>query len=89
MRTVRCSSHLGGGGVCLPRGGVCWGVSVQGGVCPGGVSAGGCLSRWGVSAQVGGVCPGGVSDTHTPVNRITDACESITLPQLRWDDNKE
>ena len=39
------------------------------GVCLRGVSA------YAVSAQ-GSVC-------HTPVNRITDACENITLPQLR------
>ena len=52
------------GGVCL------------GGVCPGGVSA------QGVSAQ-GGVCRGGLPKCmlgYPPlVNRITDACENITL----------
>ena len=60
-----------------------------------GVSTGGFLPR-GVSVQVGvclyrgNVCPGGVAesacwDTHSPtsVNRITDACENIALPQLR------
>ena len=50
----------------------------------------GCLSG-GVSAQ-GGVCPGGVSAQggvcQTPLNRITDRCKNITLPQLRADGNK-
>ena len=50
----------------------------------GGVSAQGVVSAWGVSAEEGGnVCPGrGVCHTP-PVNSITDACENITLPQLR------
>ena len=36
------------------------------------------------------VCPGGVSassawwDTPLPVDRMTDACENLTLPQLRF-----
>ena len=47
------------------------GVHPGGGVCPGG----------GVSAQAGGVCPGG-SGRHPPVDRMTDARENITLPQL-------
>ena len=84
------------GAVCY--GGVCLEVSVRGvclgGVYPGGVSARGCLP-WGcLGVYLGGVCLGGVclggclphplpADTHTPVNRITDACENITLPQLR------
>ena len=43
------------------------------------VFSGGCLPGGGVSAR-----GGGVAATHThPVNRITDACENITLPQLR------
>ena len=63
MRTVRCSSRLLGGGVCL--GGVClerW-VSAQGE----GVFA------WegGVSAQRG-CLPSACWDTHPPVNRMTD-----------------
>ena len=36
----------------------------------GGMSAGGCLPR-------------GVPVRHSPVNRITDRCKNITLPQLR------
>ena len=64
------------------------GVSARGGVFAsvGGVYPGwGCLPRglsaWEVSAQGGGVS---ATHTHThPVNRITDACENITLPQLR------
>ena len=90
MRTVRCSSRL-------LEGVSAWGVSAQeGGVCPGGgcLLRRGCLPGRGVSAQEGGVCPEGVSaqggvcpegclsDTP-PVDRMTDACENITLPQLR------
>ena len=82
MRTVRRSGCPGGGcpgGVCP---GVCVCVSGGGvsrrGFCPGYVSREGavCVSR------EGGVQ--GVSATHTPppVNKITDACENITFPQL-------
>ena len=80
MRTVRGSGRRGEGG--LP-GGVCLGGVCPGGVCPG-VSA-----HWGVSAQGAGVSAWGVSapmhaGIHTPtVNRMTDACKNITLPQLR------
>ena len=92
-----CRRGLGGlGGVskhALGRGGICpWGC-LPGGCLPGGLSGQvgggfaqgvsawrGCLARgvsvWGMSAQ------GGVSATHPPVNRITDAFENITLPQL-------
>ena len=57
----------GGRGVC-PEGG--WGVCPGGGgVCPGGLSGwGGCLAR-GCTASL-------------PVERMTDACENITFPQL-------
>ena len=79
------------GGVSAWPGGVC---QADGGVYPWGcLSRGwGCLPR-GVSATGGGVCPGGgvclggslprggVYQTP-PVDRITDACENITLPQL-------
>ena len=88
------SMHMGRG-VCIPamhwtRGvsaqeGVCpLGVSAQEGVCPFGVSAWGCLPRWCLPGEVSawGVCPGGCLP-HPPVNRITDACENTTLPQLR------
>ena len=69
------------------------GVSAQGGVRPGGGSSQGGFA-WlsvcpgGVSAQggvlPGGVCPGGcLPDPHPrPVDRMTDACENITFPQL-------
>ena len=78
-----CSVH--GGclpGRCLPGGGLpggClpMGASAQKGVCAGGVCAGG--SAWGYLPR-GCVCPG---VSATPPNRITDACENITLPQLR------
>ena len=42
------------------------------------VGGGGCLPGGGWSVQ-GGVYPGGVSP---PVNRITDRCKNITLPQV-------
>ena len=43
-------------------------------VCPGGGSA-----------QGGGVCPGEsvYGGVHPPVDRMTDRCKNITLPQLR------
>ena len=47
------------------------GVSAQGGVCPGGMS------------EQGGVCPGDVWQTPPPMNRMTNRCKNITLPQLR------
>ena len=99
MRTVRCSNrreeegipactgaggcvfqHALAGGVSQhAQGGVCLGVSTQEGVCLG-------VSGWGVSAQEG-VSAQGVPhpprQTTHPVNRITDACENITLLQLR------
>ena len=60
------------GGVCPEGEGVCLGGV---GVCPGEVSARGCLPRV-VSAPVhAGIHP-------SPVNRMTDACENITLLQL-------
>ena len=76
-------------GVCV-QGGLCpGGFFVQGGLCPGEVSV------QGRSLPRGGLCPwgslfGGVSvqgglpdrDPPPPVNRITDTCKNITLPQL-------
>ena len=99
MHTICCSGHQEGGcltgGVCpggclpgmgvsvqerLPRGVSASGVSARGvsarGVCPGGCLAEGCLPQ----CMLGYTPP----ETHTPlVNRITDACENITFPQLR------
>ena len=87
--------RAGGGGAWPPRPpwirywGVCLGElsALRGGVCPGGVCLeGGCLPR---GCLLGGVCPGGVSaPVHTgmhtpPVDRMTDMCKNITLPQLR------
>ena len=74
---------------CTPQG---WGVSAQGvsawgclhwqcqhwGVCPWGCLPMGCLSR-------GDICPGGVAD---PVNRMTDRCKNINLPQLHCRQSK-
>ena len=76
-------SAQGGGGVCLE-------VSAQGDVCPARMVA----SVWGVSAwgflhegclPDGDVC-WGVSTQRVsvpPVDRMTEACENITLPELR------
>ena len=67
------------GGISALGGGVCsWGVSDPG---IGGVCFGGCLLP-------GGSAPRGIpacteADPPSPVNRITYACENITLPQLR------
>ena len=84
------------GGVSLGVG-VCLRVSARG-VCLGGVSAWGCLCLGkggvclgclpGVSAK-GDVCPGEVcipactGAAPPPLDRMTDTCENITLPQLR------
>ena len=86
MSTVRCSSRLLGG-LC-PGDLSAWGVSACGGL-PSGFLTRGCLPR-GLSAQEGGVCLGGylpgggcLLDTQLPsVDRMTDACENNTLPQL-------
>ena len=81
------------GGVCF-LGGVCsWGVGVchQGGyLLPGRVCLlqGGCLLLggvcfWGCVCFTGGGIPAYTWQTPPSVNRITHACENITLPQLR------
>ena len=40
----------------------------------------------GVCVWLGGVCLGGVyvGGVHSLMNRMTDACENITFPQLLW-----
>ena len=48
--------------------------TARGGSAPGGLLPGGACS--------GGVSPGGVLPLP-PVNRMTDRCKNITLPQLR------
>ena len=75
----------------LSRGVSVQGVSVQAGLClrgslsrrvsVQGVSVQG-ISVRGVSIQ-GGLCLGVFPDRDSPVNRITDTCKNITLPQLR------
>ena len=80
--------------MCLARG---VRVCVQGGVCPGWVSARGHLLGVGVCRGVstrGGVHspePTGRhlsaplrAGTHTPVNRMTDRCQNIALPQTSF-----
>ena len=68
---------------CLPRGRLPWGC-LRGGVCPGGD----CLR---------GICPEGLSARRglargcllrgftPPMNRITDKCKNITLPQTSFE----
>ena len=81
MRTIRRSSRLLGGGVCQPGG------CLPGGGClpaRGRLPAGGVFYLPGQCLPGGGgVCPGGcLADTPTPMDRMTDTCENITLPQL-------
>ena len=40
------------------------------------------VSAWGGGSLLRGVCPSACWDTPHPVDRMTDACENITLPQL-------
>ena len=65
------------------KGGICAGkVSAQGGVYLGGVSQGG-LSRGRMPRRVCiPACNG--ADSPTPVNRITDRCKNINLPQTSF-----
>ena len=78
MRTARSlTASSGRGGVC-GREGHAW----QGGACMGGVRGGGCacmaggVHGGGCAWWGGGACP--------PVNRMTDACKKITLPQTSF-----
>ena len=93
-RGVSLAGGLPGGEVSvpggLPGGGSPWwgspwwgppwqGVSLVGGLPGGGLPGGGKGSPWqGVSLA------GGVSLADPPVNRMTDACENITLPQTSF-----
>ena len=69
MRSARFSGHLGGREVSAQRG-VCSGGIYLGGVCPGGCLPSGCLPRR--------------CTPPTPVNRITDRCKNINLPQTSF-----
>ena len=68
------------GGTCL--GGVpAWRVYLPGGcTCPGG----GVVPAWGVVPARGGTCPGGTCPGTPPVDRMTDRCKNITLPQISF-----
>ena len=87
-----CTWSRGGcvcsGGVCLLGEGVCvcsggcawsWGESALRGVS----ASGRCLLLGGVPGP-GGVCSWGVSGTPPPVNRMTNRCKNITLPQTSF-----
>ena len=78
MRTVRCSGRLVGGGRSAWRGLYLGVESAQRGV---GVSARGGSAQGGVCLWVG-VCLEGVSKPAPALDRIRDACENITFPQL-------
>ena len=69
-----CIPACTGQGVCLPGGCLPKGVSAQG-VSTGGVCLGGGVCQWCLPQCMLGNTP--------PMNRITDTCENITLPQLR------
>ena len=61
---------------------------VQGGCLPGPGGSlpglgGACLVRRGACLVPGGGIPSCTEADTPPVNSITDACENITLPQLR------
>ena len=70
---------------CIPVGcilsaavAVCWG----GGVSARGVSAQGAVSAQGGQCLPGGVCIPACTEADTPlVDRMTDRCQNITLPQ--------
>ena len=83
MHTVRSSNRLPGDvcpgvGVSAQREGVS--AQTEGVFSPRVSAKEGCLPWWGE-----GCLPGGVSARKSvcPVHRMTDACENITLPQLR------
>ena len=100
--TPVCDSVHGGGGLChMTRGGLrprglCLGVSVQGGLCLGGLWSRGSLSRgvsvqvgglsgWGVSVRVGGLCPGGGSLSRgVSVREVRILLECILVSKLKF-----
>ena len=69
---------LPGRGVSLAGGSPWWGISLAGG----GGLPGRQVSLEGVS--LAGGSPWGVTLADPPVNRMTDACENITLPQMSF-----
>ena len=58
----------------VPAWGVCTGQGAGGCTCWGGCTCPGDVPAWGVPAQV----------PHPPVNRMTDRCKNITLPQTSF-----
>ena len=75
MRTNCCSDRRGGGGVPTEGGVPAWGVPTQGVYLPEGCTYQGVYLPGGCGVSQPG------ADTP-PMNRITHACENITLPQL-------
>ena len=78
LLTVSPSMHCSGGRGCLLGGGAwSWGDLLVGGVC-----SRGCLLRGG-GCLVLGVWYPTCTEADPSVNRATDTCKNITLPQLR------
>ena len=89
MRTVRCSSHLGG---CVSAQGVsAWGVCTGRDVCLGGLSAWGCLLR-GFSARGGclprEVCPGGMSAWGLSTQGVSAQGECLLHTPPLWTESQ-
>ena len=88
--TVSPSMNSGGGGGCAWSGGV---PGLGGSLLLGVPGSGGCVPGPGSACSWGGACSGGkgeggggsipaCTEADPPVNRVTDACENITLPEL-------
>ena len=76
-----CPGHLCPG-VSLSRRSLSRSSLSRGALCLGGLSLSGGLCRWGFLPGEGGLCCQG--DRLPPVNRMTHACENITLPQTSF-----
>ena len=70
-------------GLFLSGGSLSEEVSVQRGLCTGGISVRGVSVQRG-SLSRGGLGPGGISVRETPPCGQTDSCEIITLPQTSF-----
>ena len=84
LLTISQHALLGGvpaQGVYLPGGVPAQVCTCQGGTCPGG-----CTCPWGVPARGGG---GVLAQVLSIVNRMTDRCKNITLPQTSFAGGKK
>ena len=74
----------GGGGVMHGRGGHAWQGDMYGRGCmAGGVHGRGCVWQ-GLCVAGGYVWQGDMHATHAPMDRMTDMCKNITLPQTSF-----